>query len=304
MSVGDLGEMPSSGSLMGLPVVSCGQSAIRGSTISCTTQGTLGISTSSTTADTSTTWLRLGTEPSLPQLPQRTQGVYVGAGNSPVSSKLADRIRRWEFIDMADLLPEVRLSDREGEAEKLLQKRPRCVTDIWSWLHCFGTYVSVLGPFYPQAIPELMAYMSLIIRCSQDYEGLAWVRYDMSFRRQAAASGNRNWSEVNSTLYSVCFTGKSRRNLQCELCLAKSHTTNNCPLQGECTDRQLGVSFQRGTATSSGGWRQLPPSGEVCKLWNHNQCRYSRCRHTHVCMRCGGNHPVVVCNLGLRLGDQ
>ena len=92
MSVGDLGEMPSSGSLMGLPVVSCGQSAIRGSTISCTTQGTLGISTSSTTADTSTMWLRLGTEPSLPQLPQRTQGVYVGAGNSPVSSKLADRI--------------------------------------------------------------------------------------------------------------------------------------------------------------------------------------------------------------------
>ena len=136
------------------------------------------------------------------------------------------------------------------------------------------------------------------------YEGLAWVRYDMSFRRQAPASGNRNWSEVNSTLYSVCFTGKPQRNLQCELCLAKSHTTNNCPLQGECTDRQLGMPFQRGTATGSGGWRQLPPSGEMCKLWNHNQCRYSRCRHTHLCMRCGGNHPVVVCNLGLCLGDQ
>lgn len=55
------------------------------------------------------------------------------------------------------------------------------------------TYVSVLyGPFYPQAIPELMAYISLNICCSQDYEGLAWVRYDMSFHRQAAASENRN----------------------------------------------------------------------------------------------------------------
>ena len=94
----------------------------------------------------------------------------------------------------------------EGESEKLLQRRPRCVTDIWSWLYCFGTYVSVLASFYPEAIPELMAYMSLIIRCSQDYEGLAWVRYDMSFCRQAAASGNRNWSEVKSTLYSICFT--------------------------------------------------------------------------------------------------
>ena len=71
------------------------------------------------------------------------------AGNSSVSSKLADQIRRWEFTDMADLLLEVRLSNREGELEKLLQNRPRCVTDIWSWLNYFGMYVSVLGPFYP-----------------------------------------------------------------------------------------------------------------------------------------------------------
>ena len=69
----------------------------------------------------------------------------------------------------------------------------------------FGTYVEVLAPFYPQAIPELMAYVPLVIRCSQDYKGLAWVRYDMSFHRQAAASGNRNWSKVNSSLYSICF---------------------------------------------------------------------------------------------------
>ena len=73
----------------------------------------IGIANTSTTTDTSTTWLRLDAEPSLSQLPQRTQGVYVGAGNSPVSSKLTDRIRLWEFIDMADLLLEVRLSDRE-----------------------------------------------------------------------------------------------------------------------------------------------------------------------------------------------
>ena len=144
MSLGDLGEMLSSGSLLGLPVVSCGQSAIRGLTISCTTQGTLGI----LTTDTSMTWLCLGAKPSLSQLPQRMQGVYyVGAGNSPVSSKLADRICCWEFINMADLLPEVRLSNREGELEKLLQKRPRCVTDIWSWLHCFGLTCQYWAPF-------------------------------------------------------------------------------------------------------------------------------------------------------------
>ena len=89
-------------------------------------------------------------------------------------SELAEKICQWdlEFVDVADLLPKVRLSDREGEPERLLPRRPQCITDIWFCLNCFGTYVSILGPLFPQAIPELMAYMSLAIRCSQDYDGL------------------------------------------------------------------------------------------------------------------------------------
>ena len=113
------------------------------------------------------------------------------------------------------------------------------------------------------------------------YEGLAWVRYDMSFRRQAPASGNRNWSEVNSTLYSVCFTGKSQRNLQCELCLVKSHTTNNCPLQGECTDRQLGMPFQKVTATGSGDGDNYP--------------------HQERCASCGTTISVGIQDAGIRM---
>jgi len=33
-------------------------------------------------------------------------GVYVGDGLPPVPQKLADKIHRWEFIDMGKLLPE------------------------------------------------------------------------------------------------------------------------------------------------------------------------------------------------------
>ena len=144
--------MPASAALQGLPIVSSTQPPSGEST--GTTRGTLRCSSAGWMADTATKWSRLGGEPlSRVSLSQSNQGVYVGAGSSLVSSKLVERIHRWEYVDMADLLPEVRLSDREGESEKVLQKRPRCVTDIWSWLHCFGTYTSVLGPFYPQAIP-------------------------------------------------------------------------------------------------------------------------------------------------------
>ena len=35
-----------------------------------------------------------------------------------------------------------------------------------------------------------MAYMTTIIRASQDYMGLAWVLYDTALQRQAALTGN------------------------------------------------------------------------------------------------------------------
>ena len=78
---------------------------------------------------------------------------------------------------------------------------------------------------------------------------------------------------------------------------------NGPPTQPAGYPGQYRMPSQRGSPLGSMGWKQLPPSGEVCKLWNQNQCRFSRCRHTHVCMRCGGNHPVLSCNLGSRLGD-
>ena len=198
---------------------------------------------------------------------------------------------------MAELLPEVRLSRGESEG-KQLQRKLRCVTDIITWIQCFRAYASVLGPVYPIAIPELMAYMTLIVCCSQDYAGLAWVRYDdMAFCHQAAIAGNRKWSEVDGTLYVTCFTGKGLDCQQCELCLSSSHKTGNCLLQGSKpaafqppTQQQWQgwVPPTRGTPSQGPAWRELPLLSEICKLWNENRCRYARCQHTHACMQCEG----------------
>ena len=103
-------------------------------------------------------------------------GVYIGDGLPPVPPALAAKIRRGAFVDMGELLPEFWALSKEddgnmrGEAKV---RRSRKVTDIFTWLQCFGTYVSVLAPAYPDRIPELMAYMTMIIRASQDYAGLA-----------------------------------------------------------------------------------------------------------------------------------
>ena len=43
----------------------------------------------------------------------------------------------------------------------------------------------------------LMAYLTHIVRVSQDIEGMAWVNYSMAFWHQAAITSNRQWSVHN-----------------------------------------------------------------------------------------------------------
>ena len=60
------------------------------------------------------------------------------------------------------------------------------MTSIFTWLHCFGTLVSVLAHKYPSKVPEFMAYQSITIRCYSDYEDDGWLAYLQAFRRKAA----------------------------------------------------------------------------------------------------------------------
>ena len=57
--------------------------------------------------------------------------------------------------------------------------------------------------------------------------------YDAAFRRQAAATGQRDWSKINTSLYTICFTGKARRSQRCDICLSAAHMTAECYALGE-----------------------------------------------------------------------
>ena len=147
-------------------------------------------------------------------------GVYVGEGLPPVPPKLAIKILHWNYVEMSEMLPEF-LSNKpeEKEPKRHSPRRPRQVTDIFSWIHCYGSYVSVLASHFGDVVPELMAYLVTITRVSQGYTGLAWVWYDSSFRRQAAIIGNKKWSQINPSLHSICFTGCAQALKRCDLCL-------------------------------------------------------------------------------------
>ena len=108
-------------------------------------------------------------------------GVYVGEGLPPVSVKLAKKILSGDYVEMEELLPEVcTLEDDPPEPKRRCSRR---VSDIFTWLQCFGVYVSILGVQSPEVIPELMAYMTTIIRVHREYLGSECRNYNTLFRK-------------------------------------------------------------------------------------------------------------------------
>ena len=69
-------------------------------------------------------------------------GMYIGEGLPPVPIKVAQRIWRWDFIDMVEMLPELWTQRTDENPTKALATQPRCpVTDIKTWLKAVATYV-------------------------------------------------------------------------------------------------------------------------------------------------------------------
>ncbi len=67
----------------------------------------------------------------------------MGEGLPPVPPRLVEKIVRREFVDMGDLLPEFWAANRldEGDRKEARTRRSRQVTDIFTWLQCFRSYV-------------------------------------------------------------------------------------------------------------------------------------------------------------------
>ena len=175
------------------------------------------------------------------------------------------------------------------------------MTEITAWVQCFAAYIGVLSGTSPDAVPELVAYLIHIVRVSQDFRGMAWVKYDMAFRCQAATISNRQWSKINPSLYSICFVGAARTNKRCDLCLSLTHEAQECALSGE-GEHEVGAHLTATEATvlslSAVGPSASPLLAQrrkICRNWNENRCTYTKCSYRHACHVCQGPRPAVKC---------
>ncbi|XP_019858533.1 PREDICTED: uncharacterized protein LOC109586769 [Amphimedon queenslandica] len=206
----------------------------------------------------------------------------VDEGLPPIPTKLVEKIRRWEFIDLSLLLhdpsskSEESLVQQQGsqimifQSVEQAQKRRKQITDIVSWIKAFSIYSAVLAAAEETTREEvvgLLAHMHLITQLSRDLAGGRWISYDSEFRAWAAAKGVRKWGELNIIIYGRCLP---------------IWRTPGAPPSPSPPSSQL--------PSSKGLSSKRPKSSQkVCFQWNFSSVceRAESCRFSHACYYCG-----------------
>ena len=237
-----------------------------------------------------------------------TEHVLVARGIPTTPKNLLLRIRRGEYVDFPELLPAVNTADNSsalgGQTTRfslipgyeVVRSQRRTIATITDWMQAFLVYMAAVVSADPSMTVELLAYALTVIRDSQNFDGLHWRAYNTHFRINAAASGNRSWSTLDTDLYTRFFTGRARPAALCLQCDSSAHGDADCP-------QRLGPSraFRKSVNSNSGAEappakRRLWPS-DTCSQFNaRGTCSFAeRCKYRHTCGECGGDHPARSC---------
>jgi len=192
--------------------------------------------------------------------------VVVTEGVPTVPCRLVDKIKKWEFVNMAELL-----KDNNGKDPQFMVVNGQLVAvhrhsssktplSILQWLKAFNIFMAVLlssEDTTREKAAGLAAHNYLIIQLANDPPGSQLLQYDQRFCERAAAKGSKKWGELNLTIYGRC--------LAC---------------------------YQLPTPTGSKREADVP----VCFRWNEGAlCSKPSCKYSHVCRACGGPHREVKC---------
>ena len=134
-----------------------------------------------------------------------------------------------------------------------------------------------------------MGYQILILEASNEYRNDCWLGYNRRFRQQAASQSNCKWSDMDSTLWNMAFTGQARTG-RCGYCFSLFHASKDCELACD-----KGMNVEPRYLRSS---RIMPrPHRLICRHWNEEHtpnCSFPNCRYEHICSRCTFNPEATV----------
>ena len=217
-------------------------------------------------------------------------------------------MQKWEYINFAQLIPfcegeELDPFDRARyvlfpgmEAQPGEGRHQEYSFDQWA--ACFVLYMAAMATKFPDSTPELCAYFYNILRCKMEFQGGMWRHYDRQFRKRAAATGNRKWSQIDWDLNAKCFTGRAREMEPCTLCGSLKHPTASCQRRSKLGDKQhpstqVQIGLKRPRADASAPL-------QCCYDYNVRRCNRKFRKFYHACLKCHGQHPLVECSGQMR----
>ena len=230
------------------------------------------------------------------QLPSSTISAMLspGPGLPAISKKLYDAIQAGSYVDFAQFPAAkgraIPPSSLEGhivlvQASELVQAQ-RLVPDFATWIQCFAIYAAIIIARAPERSQGLMAYMLNIAKASIKFQWPSWVVYDQNFRMEAANTPTMDWSKVDPSIYSQCFSNMAKSAAGwCQMCYSIDHCTDNCMIKPRKrpppTDAPAAI--KKPSQTPNNDW---PPICRNFNTFNGNCSRGAKCRYRHWCNLC------------------
>jgi len=214
--------------------------------------------------------------------------VTVGPNAMPIPNKLIQKIKRGEYVDMTELLPEKlgQMEEEQSSSDKKDKKRNKAkISSVAQWGECFNAYITVVNQHQPERMSDLLSYASLILRASRMYQGEGWIQYDRNFRKKAAAFPSLSWGNIDNSLWTMAFCSATPRQ-HCKLCFSVDHSTEEC--EEYKPPSQPKVETQSGQAPYAS-------SNDICQKWNWLSCTFASCKYRHVCLECHRQHKIREC---------
>ena len=186
-----------------------------------------------------------------------------------VSPTIQEKIQKGEYVDLALLLSNQqdnlslhRVEIIQGQLVLKPRQPHNFISSIDQWTSAFIVYIYVYCKAHPSRFLELLKYMHMV-RLGAKRTQMGWKSYDEQFRMRKARYPASSWGKVDYKLWLLHMNttityGSANPAL---------HNANN-------------------------------NAGLKCYTFNfEGRCFKQFCPYKHLCLRCGGSHPIIHCPL-------
>ena len=164
----------------------------------------------------------------------RSKLVSVGTGLPSLPKKMVDRIISGQYVDFSELPPAKGRARplpnaEDGHIIVIRAGTTKLIPDLATWLQCFAVYMAVVTEHDTGRTKSLLAYLSTIPKVSAKYSLPSWVVYDQNIQQED--SRRMNWSEVEPSIYTQCFTNASMSSENwCKVCQSIDQGSDACQM--------------------------------------------------------------------------